>query len=160
MTFVPPNGTVATPDRALDKAALYANARRAAAGFRALGLGPGSAVAMVLRNDIPFLETVLAANWAGAYIVPVNWHLRGGEVGAILADCGADVLVVHTDLLAEIRPFVPTASAFSPSSRRRPRSRPTGSPTPPRARRTGSSAGRTGSAASSRPPARRRAASP
>ena len=107
MTFVPPNGTVATPDRVLDKAALYANARRAAAGFRALGLGPGSAVAMVMRNDIPFLETVLAANWAGAYIVPVNWHLRGGEVGAILADCGADVLVVHTDLLAEIRPFVP-----------------------------------------------------
>ena len=107
MTFAPPKGTVATPDRVLDKAALYGNARRAASGFGALGLGPGSAVAMVLRNDIPFLETVLAANCAGAYIVPVNWHLRGGEVGAILADCGADVLVVHTDLLAEIRPFVP-----------------------------------------------------
>ena len=107
MTFVPPAGTVATPDRALEKAALFDNARRAAAGFRTLGLGPGSAVAMVLRNDIPFLETVLAANWAGAYIVPVNWHLRGPEVAAILADCGADVLVVHADLLAEIRPFVP-----------------------------------------------------
>ena len=107
MTFVPPAGTVATPDRALEKAALFDNARRAAAGFRTLGLGPGSAVAMVLRNDIPFLETVLAANWAGAYIVPVNWHLRGPEVAAILADCGADMLVVHADLLAEIRPFVP-----------------------------------------------------
>jgi len=107
MTFAPPAGTVATPDRALEKAALFDNARRAAAGFRTLGLGPGSAVAMVLRNDIPFLETVLAANWAGAYIVPVNWHLRGPEVDAILADCGADVLVVHADLLAEIRPFVP-----------------------------------------------------
>ncbi len=107
MTFVPPAGTVATPDRALEKAALFDNARRAAAGLRTLGLGPGSAVAMVLRNDIPFLETVLAANWAGAYIVPVNWHLRGPEVAAILADCGADMLVVHADLLAEIRPFVP-----------------------------------------------------
>ena len=107
MTFVPPDGTVATPDRTLDKAALYANARRAAAGFRSLGLGPGSAVAMLLRNDIPFLECALAANWIGAHIVPVNWHLRGAEVQAILADCAAAVLVVHTDLLAEVRPFLP-----------------------------------------------------
>lgn len=107
MTFVPPNGTVATPDRVLDKAALYANARRAAAGFRALGLGPGGAVATLLRNDIPFLEAALAANWIGAFVAPVNWHLRGAEVRAILADSGASVLAVHTDLLAEIRPFVP-----------------------------------------------------
>ena len=107
MTFTPASGTVATPDRVLDKAALYDNARRAAAGFRSLGLGPGSAVAMMLRNDIHFLETVLAANWAGAYIVPVNWHLRGEEVRAILADSGTNVLVIHADLLAEIRSFVP-----------------------------------------------------
>ena len=107
MIFVPPNGAVATPDRVLDKAALYGNARRAAAGFRALGLGPGGAVAMLLRNDIPFLECVVAANWIGAHIAPVNWHLRGAEVRAILADSGAAVLIVHADLLAEIRPFVP-----------------------------------------------------
>lgn len=109
MIFVPPNGTVATPDRVLDKAALYGNARRAAAGFRALGLGPGSAVAMLLRNDFPFLECTLAANWIGASIVPVNWHLHGEEVRVILADCAASVLVVQPDLLAEIRPFVPDA---------------------------------------------------
>ena len=107
MSFVPPHGTVATPDRTLDKAALYGNARRAASGFRSLGLGPGSAVAMLLRNDIPFLECTLAANWIGAHIAPVNWHLRGAEVRAILADSGAAVLVVHADLLAEVRPFVP-----------------------------------------------------
>ena len=107
MTFVPPNGTVATPDRVHGKAALYTNAQRAASGFRSLGLGPGSAVAMLLRNDIPFLECAVAANWAGAHIVPVNWHLRGAEVQAILADCAAAVLVVHADLLAEVRPFLP-----------------------------------------------------
>ncbi len=100
-------GTVATPDRTLDRAALFANIRRAAAGFRSLGLGPGGTVAMLLRNDIPFLECALAANWIGAFIAPVNWHLRGAEVRAILADSGAAVLVVHTDLLAAVRPFVP-----------------------------------------------------
>ena len=107
MTFTPANGTVATPDRVLDKAALYANVRRAAAGFRSLGLGPGGAVAMMLRNDIPFVECTLAANWIGAFIVPVNWYLRGEEVRAILIDSGAGALVIHTDLLAEVRPFLP-----------------------------------------------------
>ena len=121
MTFTPASGTVATPDRVLDKAALYANVRRAAAGFRSLGLGPGGAVAMVLRNDIPFLETVLAANWAGAYIVPVNWHLRGEEVRAILADSGADV-AGHPRRPAGRNPALHARERFefSRSNRRRP----------------------------------------
>jgi len=106
MPLTPGKGTVATPDRTIDKADLVTNIRRAAAGFQAMGLGKGSTVAMMLRNDIPFLETVLAANWIGAFVTPINWHLRGDEVRVIVEDCGASVLVIHADLLDEVRPHL------------------------------------------------------
>lgn len=107
MPLTPGTGTVATPDCTMDKTELVANIRRAAGGLRAMGLGEGRSVAMMLRNDIAFLETVYAANWIGAYITPVNWHLRGEEVRVIVEDSGADVLVIHSDLLAEVREFLP-----------------------------------------------------
>lgn len=107
MPLTPGIGTVATPDQTLDKADLVTNVRRAAAGFRAMGLGEGDVVAMMLRNDLPFLETLYAANWIGTYITPINWHLRGEEVRVILADSGADVLVIHADLLTEVRSALP-----------------------------------------------------
>jgi long-chain acyl-CoA synthetase len=89
-------------ERHLSHAQLQDQVLRAATGLSALGVGPGDCVALLLRNDFPFLATVYAANRLGAYAVPINWHFKAGEVRYILDDCGAKVLVAHADLLAGV----------------------------------------------------------
>jgi long-chain acyl-CoA synthetase len=77
------------------------NALRAAAGFRALGVSEGDAVALLLRNDLAFFEASRGAVLAGAYPVPLNWHGTAAEQNYILRDCGAKLLVAHADLVPE-----------------------------------------------------------
>ena len=102
-----PDGDIWLGDRKVTKPALGENALRAAAGLRALGIGREDVVAVFMRNDFPFPTAVLAANLAGAYATPINWHLRGEEVAAILADCQAAALVLHADLLPAVEGHVP-----------------------------------------------------
>jgi len=78
-----------------------------AAGLRTLGVEPGDAVALLLRNDFAFFEASFAAQAAGIYAVPINWHLAPAEVGYILEDSEAKVLIAHTDLLAHVTERVP-----------------------------------------------------
>ena len=79
-------------------------ASKAASGFsNAFGIRPGDAVALLLRNDIAFLEATTAAGIAGAYSVPVNWHFKAEEVEYIIRDCAAKLLIVHRDLLGAIK---------------------------------------------------------
>jgi len=87
-------------------------ARRAAAGFAAMGIGEGDAIGLLLRNDFAFLEASLAAVHLGAYVLPLNWHLTADEVGYILRDAAPQVLVAHADLLAEARAVVPPGTAL------------------------------------------------
>jgi long-chain acyl-CoA synthetase len=86
---------------------MRAFAARAASGFRALGVGEGDRVALLLRNDFVFLEAQLAAGMAGAYPVPVNFHAAAADVGFLLRDSGAKILVVHADLLGGVRAALP-----------------------------------------------------
>jgi long-chain acyl-CoA synthetase len=72
---------------------------RIAAGLEQLGIGPGGAFAILMRNDISFLEACAGAARLGAYAVPLNWHLAPDEIAYVLADCEAKVLVAHADLL-------------------------------------------------------------
>ncbi len=88
--------------RELGQSALLERAARAASGFDALGIGENDAVALVLRNDLPFFEAAMGAGLIGAYAVPVNWHFKTDEAGYVLRDCGARVVVVHADLLPQI----------------------------------------------------------
>ena len=57
-----------------------------------MGLKAGDAVAVLMRNDIAFLEVSLAAIEIGAYAVPINWHATPSEIDYILRDCSARVL--------------------------------------------------------------------
>ena len=82
-------------------------ADRIASGLHSLGVKPGDSVCMLLRNDIAFIEAAYAAMRLGAYGVPINWHFTPDEANHILQDCGAKVLVAHTDLLAQIAGGVP-----------------------------------------------------
>jgi len=61
---------------------------------RARGLGGGSRVAMLTGNRAEALEVAAACMHAGLTVVPVNWHLTRTEVAFVLADCGADALVL------------------------------------------------------------------
>lgn len=88
--------------RALTRDELTTRVRRAASGFASLGIAAGDAVAILMRNDLPFLEASLAARMLGAYAVPINWHAAPAEVEYILRDCEAHVLVAHIDLHAAL----------------------------------------------------------
>ena len=80
-------------------------AARLASGLRALGVGPGDRFALVLRNEIEFLEATMAAAPLGAVPVPVNWHWTGADLEHLLHDSGARAVLVHTDLLPAVEKY-------------------------------------------------------
>jgi len=73
---------------------------RIASGLQTLGLVEGDTVALLMRNDAPMAQAMAAADLAGIYAVPLNWHGKSEEIGYVLQDCGARVLIAHDDLLA------------------------------------------------------------
>jgi long-chain acyl-CoA synthetase len=105
-------GVVTSPqvhsgERDLDYAQLRARAARIAGGLRALGVGSGDRVAIVLRNEPAFLEVSIAAALVGAVPVPTNWHWKGEELGYVLSNSASKVVFVHSDLLAQVEPALP-----------------------------------------------------
>ena len=74
-------------------AEVNANANRLARLFRAHGLKPGDALALVCSNRAEFVETLAATARSGLRITPVNWHLTPDEIAYIVKDCEAKVLV-------------------------------------------------------------------
>ncbi len=91
--------SIITPDATMDQAELQHRASAAATGFAALGLGEGSTIAILMRNDIPFIEASVAAQKIGAFAVPINWHSTASEILYVLNDCRPDLLVAQADLL-------------------------------------------------------------
>jgi long-chain acyl-CoA synthetase len=71
---------IASGGRCVGAAELDARVRRAAAGFTALGVAADSCVAILMRNDIAFIEAAYAAQTLGAYAVPINWHFKAEEI--------------------------------------------------------------------------------
>ncbi len=90
---------------------LLDRARRATRGLHELGVAAGERVALLLRNSLEFLESSVATVPLGATAVPINWHWRGEEIGYVLRDSGAKVLVAHADLWAAIASRVPEGIA-------------------------------------------------
>jgi long-chain acyl-CoA synthetase len=80
---------------------------RSASALRALGLGPGQVVALMLNNEPVLLELMLAARTVGAHYCLVNWHFKAAELRHVLSDSGATVLVVHSHLLAQVQGGIP-----------------------------------------------------
>ena len=62
------------------------------------GLREGDSVALLLRNDLTFLEVEQAAAITGVQAVPLNWHNAPEETLYVLNDCGAKIVVAHSDL--------------------------------------------------------------
>src|SRR5262245_8054616 len=93
--------------RALAHADLDQRVRRLASALSALGVRAGDCVALLMRNDIAFIEASFAAQTVGAYAVPINWHFKAEEIAYILADCAAKALLGHADLLAPVAQELP-----------------------------------------------------
>ncbi len=101
------SGSILSGDRVLSRERLFERASRASTGFNSLGVGAGDAIAIMLRNDFPFLEATFAAGRLGAHAVPINWHFMAEETAHILLDSRAKALVVHADLLPQIEAALP-----------------------------------------------------
>lgn len=88
--------------RVLDPQRFEREIERAASAMLASGVAAGDAVAILLRNDFAFFITSLAARWIGAFATPINWHATPDEIGYVLGDSGARLLVAHDDLAASL----------------------------------------------------------
>lgn len=102
-----PNLSLHCGSRQLDGATLQNHADRAATGLQSLGLVPGDAVAVMLRNDLPYLELMLALGRLGVHLVAVNWHFQAEEAAYVFRDSGARALVIHADLWPRLAAAVP-----------------------------------------------------
>jgi long-chain acyl-CoA synthetase len=99
---------IVSGSRRVDHGDLAAQALRMAGGLATLGVGQGDCVAILMRNDIPFLIASYGAIALGALAVPVNWHFKPDEVGYVLRDSGAKVLIAHADLLRAASGGIPS----------------------------------------------------
>ncbi|WP_433598294.1 acyl-CoA synthetase [Nocardia sp. CA-135953] len=95
---------VIDPDGAVTTfAELNAAGNRVANGLAAFSLGDDDVVAMVLKNGHTVYEVFSAVLQIGGYFTPVNWHLTAQEIGYILRDSGAKVVVAQAEFADVVR---------------------------------------------------------
>ena len=84
----------------------YADIVGIAAGFGAAlqqaGVRQGDRVALLCSNRAEFIQTFLGCAWIGAVAVPINIASRGAQLHHVLANSGARLWVVESDLLAAV----------------------------------------------------------
>jgi long-chain acyl-CoA synthetase len=85
----------------LSFAALEASSAAIAEGLRARGLRPGDRVVLQLPNGSEFVEAYFAVLRAGMIVVPVNPLLKAREIGHVLDDSRAGLLITHANCVAE-----------------------------------------------------------
>jgi acyl-CoA synthetase (AMP-forming)/AMP-acid ligase II len=77
--------------------------RRFAAWLRARGHAPGARVALLLPNVPEFAVAYFGAIAAGAVAVPINYRLAPAEVGYVVSDCAATVMVTTRAQVESLR---------------------------------------------------------
>ena len=80
-----------------------------ASGLLGLGLGPRDRVAVYLPKTVETVASFFGTALAGGVFVPVNPVLKAPQVGHILRDSGARVLVTSSGRLAALTDILPTA---------------------------------------------------
>jgi fatty-acyl-CoA synthase len=97
-----------TPDRCALKyagedisyAAFDDRIRRVAGWLASRGIGADDVVAVLMKNSAAFLELVFAASHIGAVFLPINYRLSADEVGYIVGNSGARLLIADEELAA------------------------------------------------------------
>jgi hypothetical protein len=64
------------------------------------GIGAGDVVAVLMKNSTAFFELVFAASHIGAVFLPINFRLSADEVGYIVGNSGAKLLIADEELSA------------------------------------------------------------
>jgi len=62
------------------------------------GIGPGDVVAVLMKNSTAFLELVFATSHIGAVFLPINYRLSADEVGYIVGNSSARILIADEEL--------------------------------------------------------------
>jgi fatty-acyl-CoA synthase len=66
----------------------------------ARGIGAGNVVAVLMKNSAAFLELVFATSHIGAVFLPINYRLSADEVGYIIGNSGAKILIADEEFAA------------------------------------------------------------
>ena len=82
-------------------AVLEDRTNRVANGLKALGIGKGDHVAILIKNDHRFVETLLGALRTGASITPTTTRAHFSTLAHIMTDSGARVLFASSDFADE-----------------------------------------------------------
>ena len=110
---------VASPFGSRTFAELNARVNRLARLLRANGIGAGDSMALVSRNRPAFVEAYLAALRTGIRFTPVNFHLTAEEVGYVVDDCEASVVIYDGTLPTASDCTAPCAARAPQTDRRR-----------------------------------------
>jgi crotonobetaine/carnitine-CoA ligase len=73
-----------------------------AAGFQKQGVKQGDTVAVWLPNGPDALLSFYALNYIGAIFVPFNTAYRGNLLGHVIDNSGAEIIVIHKDLVPRL----------------------------------------------------------
>src|SRR5580704_7519154 len=87
--------------RRITYAELENRTNRVANGLRALGIGAGDHVAVLVKNDHRFVETLLGALRAGATVTPTATRAHYSTLAHIVEDSQARVLFASGDFAEE-----------------------------------------------------------
>jgi fatty-acyl-CoA synthase len=92
-------------------AALLDRVQALTAGLALRGVSTGSRIAALLPNSIQLIELMLAAQWLGASICPLNWRLSPTELARHIAQITPQLLVVHGRFRPLVEPLASTHQA-------------------------------------------------
>ena len=89
-------------DRTLSRGEVADAVLRAAGWFGRAGFAPGDRIAIMLQNEPEFVIAWLAANLAGAVVVPIDPKLRGEELAERLAETHPQALIARPPALSAL----------------------------------------------------------
>ncbi len=81
--------------------------RKVGGWLAARGITPGDVVAVLMKNSVAFLELAFATSHIGAVFLPINFRLSRDEVGYILSNSGARILIADEELALAVPDEVP-----------------------------------------------------
>ena len=126
----PDTDVVVLPNKRVTYAELVNRAMHRARSLRALGVGPGDHVGLLLPTSMDFVESMFAISMLGAVTVPINARYQPPEIAyvtenadlvAILTTDEFDEAVNFVDRLHDALPELKTADANSLSIKAAPR---------------------------------------
>ncbi|MGD9538098.1 MAG: AMP-binding protein [Alphaproteobacteria bacterium] len=89
-------------DQRVSYAALDRRIGRLAGWLAARGIGPGDVVAAFMKNSAAFIEAAFATSHLGAVFLPVNYRLARDEVGYVLGNAEAKLLLADEEFRATV----------------------------------------------------------